>query len=425
LIGDCDKPATVESTYKSPEEQIGWMPNSSSDLLTPNRRRKRKRAKSSSPSCPDTGSQSGGKSSMLLDKSTISAMKTPAADPAADLWQRYANGKKSSDGLLKLPEISSLLFQGSPRALETPVKGGGLRRWVSTGNDWPSSKTKKRCTNGRVSINVWQDQTAVESGGKSKVATMVQKIQESLASQRLEQDQDESPAIPMAVAHSSASPQSVNRVHSATDTPAESPSVQAQNILHRMDPPRALNPPRATEAKQKPYIPPMRMTQSGGVSAEPSGMMGDPLHPSSTRLHLQSKAPLPAFKRPTVTRPPSLPKVPQVVAPPKPPPISVELDDFDDAFDLTADDLDEILSQQPLDQRSLYDIPEYTGPPPETFIASQGSAEPPQKLQQATTFGGEDEFGDDDLDEESFVQAEFSATQAMKRVSQCSHEQAP
>ncbi|SMY20419.1 unnamed protein product [Zymoseptoria tritici ST99CH_1A5] len=416
LIGDCDKPTIIEPVYKSPEEQIGWIPNSSSDLLTPNRRRKRKRAKSSSPSCPDTGSQSGA--TTFLEKSGMSAMKTPAADPAADLWQRYANGKQSGDGLLKLPEISSLLFQGSPRPIETPVKGGGLRRWVSTGNDWPSSKNKKRCTNGRASINVWQDQTAVESGGKSKVATMVQRIQESLASQRLEQEKEQNttPDVPIVEAPSSSSTASGLGVQNADVTAVESPSVQAQQPANRTSlPPRQSTiQPRVQEPRQKPYIPPMRMTQSGGVSAEQSGMMGDPLHPSSTRLHLQSKAPLPAFKRPTITRPPSLPKVPQVVAPPKPLPISVEVDEFDDAFDLTADDLDELLSQQPLHQRSLYEIPEYIGSIP---VASKGDTTAGLDAQRTMIINNEDEFGDDGLDEDSFVQAEFSATQAMKRIS--------
>jgi DNA replication ATP-dependent helicase Dna2 len=110
------------------------------------------------------------------------------------------------------------------------------------------------------------------------------------------------------------------------------------------------------------------------------------------------------------------------VVPPKPAPISADVDEFDEAFDLTADDLDEILSQQPLHQRSLYDIPEYTGPPPRTDISSQAGPAPLQKLQPPIVLNDEDEFGDDDLDEESFVQAEFSATQAMKRVSQRSHE---
>lgn len=141
--------------------------------------------------------------------------------------------------------------------------------------------------------------------------------------------------------------------------------------------------------------------------------MGDPLNPSTTGLYLGSKAPLPAYKRPSITRPPSQPKVQQVTAPPVAPAAVKDFDEFgDDAFDLTADDLDELLSQKPLEQRSLYDIPQHPNPPQQSANSAKQSRAPLETI----TIDDDDEFGGDDIDEDSFAQAEFSATQA-RRVS--------
>jgi DNA replication ATP-dependent helicase Dna2 len=177
LIGNVDDTKKPELREESPEEHIGWIPNSSSTQLTPNR--KRKRARSSSPSCPNTSSQRAEASAFFAGSAE---QRTPEADPAADLWQRYGISKGSGDAL-RLPDLNNLAFGGSPRPLETPVKGSGLRRWASTGNDWPSSKSKKRRSNANMKVDVWQNGTA-GSGGRSKVAAMVEKIQESLATQK-------------------------------------------------------------------------------------------------------------------------------------------------------------------------------------------------------------------------------------------------
>lgn len=318
LIGDCDEVKKVEEAVLSPQEQIGWVPNGSSELLTPNRR-KRKRAKSSSPTGPASSSQPNGGDTQTGQQSLS---KTPAADPSVDLWQRYASSKQSGD-TPKLPEISNLIFHGSPRSLETPVKGGGLRRWASTGNDWPTSKNKRQRTGGSRStaISVWQDQTAVDSGGRSKVATMVQKLQESLATQRLEQARNETP------------------IAKATDLPSSSSPLPETNDSFTK--PQTTSPLQARMPALPQPQPPTQMfrpTLSGGVRYNSSRQVGDPLDPGAAPTYsLQSKAPLPAYKRPSIVRPPSEPKVPQPI---------LEADEFGDGdFDLTVDDLDELCSQ--------------------------------------------------------------------------------
>ncbi|KXT09876.1 hypothetical protein AC579_2993, partial [Pseudocercospora musae] len=411
LIGNVDEVKEEEPVKRSPQEQIGWIPNSSSDLLTPNRR-KRRRAKSSSPTCPGSSSQPNQNSTQ---KDAAWAFKTPAADPAADLWQKYANGRQTGD-TLKLPEISSLIFQASPRPLEAPVKDGKLRRWASTGNDWPTSKNKRRCTNGRASIAIWQDQTAIESGGKSKVATMVQRMQETLASQRLEQTHKETPtAVSGMDAPSSSSPLPAAGAASGPRTANTSPLQTRRPAV----PAQASRPPAIpfdqAQSKQRPQ---MQRTQSGGVRYDPSRAIGDPLNPGAAPTYaLQSKAPLPAYKRPSVTKATSQPRVPQVQVAPMSVATKNGQDEFeDDDFDLTADDLDELCSQVPLHKRSLHDIPPHPSPPPQSqYISADALSKPAEQHTTILIEDDDDEFGGDEIDADSFAQAEVSATQALRK----------
>lgn len=232
---------------------------------------------------------------------------------------------------------------------------------------------------------------------------MVQRIQETLASQKLEQERNASKA-PAAEAPSSSSPLPETGAEKAPTSAAVSPLQTRQANVRsptRVQPRAHELKPRSTQG--------IRRTQSGGYRVDPSKPVGDPLNPSNTGLYLGSKAPLPAYKRPSITRPPSQPRVQQVTAPPVAPVARKDYDEFgDDAFDLTADDLDELLSQKPLEQRSLYDIPQHPNPPQQ----SADSAKQPRAPLETITIDDDDEFGGDDIDEDSFAQAEFSATQA-------------
>lgn len=234
---------------------------------------------------------------------------------------------------------------------------------------------------------MWQDEPAEESGGKSRVATMVQKLQESLALQQLEQAQNETPASKdPAEAPSSSSPL---------------PNIGAETFVkpQHTSPLQAWKPQIQHREVEQATRPQVKRTQSGGMRYEPSRQIGDPLAPGVAPTYvLQSKAPLPAYKRPSI-RPPIQAKVQPVVASPIAKP-----DEFgDDDFDLTADDLDELCTQIPLEQRSLHQIPAHPNPPPQ-----------PQAFITLDDDNDDDEFGGDDIDEDSFAQAEFSATQSMR-----------
>lgn len=408
LIGNVDETRKPEPREESPEEHIGWIPNSSSTQLTPNR--KRKRARSSSPSCPNTSSQRAEASALFAGSTE---KHTPEADPAADLWQRYGISKNGGDSL-KLPGLNHMAFQGSPRPLETPVKGSGLRRWASTGNDWPSSKSKKRRGNTNAKVNIWQNEQAV-SGGRSKVAAMVEKIQESLATQKLAKPVpavfgDEPPS-------SDPLPDTGAKIAMQEEiaSPTESKSNAAPaRLFQRMGPPN----PRQQQG-----------TRLQSVASNPS--ISDRDEPQRTvnningqdvmapaPLHLQSKAPLPSFRRPSIRRTPSedapkaVPVPTEALVQAKLSSPAEDLDEFGDDMDFTADDLDELMSQ-PLQNRSLHDIPEHPNPPPQpqSLPAQQSVIE---DLEDLADDDFDDEFACDDLDENSFIEAELQATQAYR-----------
>ncbi|KAK4547339.1 hypothetical protein LTR36_000995 [Oleoguttula mirabilis] len=429
LIGNFDEDARrPEPKEQSPEEQIGWIPNSSSTLLTP--RRKRKRARSSSPSCPTTSSQRQETSAFFAGNGTQGEKKTPEADPTADLWLRYGAGKDVGDSL-KLPDFSHLMAQASPRPLETPVKSGGLRRWASTGNDWPSSKNKRRRTDARSSISLWQDGQQTESGGKSTVATMVEKIQETLATQRLAQSVSK-PAVTVE-APSSSGTLPEEKTESSGNPPIASPleakqtsapRAGASQVVVQQQPPEPARPAQAAMSRpSRAPIPPYKAIAVNVPSDGPAHaantmaqqQFSDVVQPAP--LHLQSKAPLPAYRRPAMMKTSSASgrlyptKQPSQPAPaPALPVVNEDFDEFGDAFDLSAEDLDELVSQKPLNQRSLYEIPAHPNPPPQqSLLVDENAATRPS---QVVIDVDEDEFGDDDLDEDALVEAEFSATQA-------------
>nr|OQO23072.1 hypothetical protein B0A51_09576 [Rachicladosporium sp. CCFEE 5018] len=413
LIGDDEirKPSVKEA---SPEEQLTWVPNSSSSNLTPNR--KRKRAKSSSPSCPQSSSQRGPG---LAFEGVGAGQETPEADPATDLWQRLYGSRNMAASTLKLPDLGPLAFQASPRPLETPIKSSGLRRWASTGNDWPNSKGKKRRTNEVSKLSLLQE-NGVGSGGRSKVAAWVEKIQGDLAQQKLSEPRP----VDETVQHSSTSPLPVtgNR-HADFRSCDASPTEAQQSVvpLQAQDVPITTN--IAIEASMPPPEVPQRTAQVPARPVQGSESRSNPSAAgqygaeaiNAAPLHLRSKAPLPAFKRPSITRPPVVVPPPAVIVPRSMP--AVTEDDFGDDMDLTNEDFEELMSQAPKHQSSA-PITQAIAPcavahPVIPAEDEYGAIDDDVAAAAAAAFedDDDDEFGGDDLDEESFMAAESQATQ--------------
>lgn len=428
LIGSFDESTKkVQQPQESPEEHIGWIPNSSSTLLTPNR--KRKRARSSSPSCPTTASQRHHPSGSAAQ----AEKRTPEADPAAALWNQYASNKdQDGHGESRPPDFGHLVFEGSPKALETPAKGAGFRRWASTGNDWPTSRTKKRRTNTRTGINLWQDAEIVESAGRSKVSAMVDRIQESLATQRLASSETK-PAVRISAPSSSSPLPEVGALDPPLRPAAASPlQSRQQSKPQRLDVPQATRAPALTTSGDRDG----RDNAEGANGDRALDLPGDSFRP--TRLHLQSKAPLPAYKRPSITRSASNDGRISQLAPPPAAPAALppkgdilDADEFGEDFDLSAEDLDELMDgQPPLHQRPLNQIPPHPDPPParafdpaqrhEATASGKGQAHQPIVVNDFDD-GDDDEFACDDIDEASLAQAEFSATQAFRASHPQSH----
>ena len=426
LIGNFDETLKKpEAPEQSPEEHIGWIPNSSSTLLTPNR--KRKRARSSSPSCPNTSSQRQEASIFFSGKVAEADKTTPEADPATDLWRQNGAGKPV-DGDAKVSAFNHLMFQVSPRALETPGKNVGLRRWASTGNDWPSSKSKRRRTNGRPSINLWQDEQAGDSCGKSKVAAMVDRLQESLASQKLVNPRQQ-PDVRVEGPSSSSPLPETGAAGSFSGVPAASPlQSKHQNAVR----PDNLEPRKDISKSMSNPIPPQVATSDGHYGSDSRGNDTKPSLPVesviSAPLHLQSKAPLPAYKRPSINRTQSNNAQARQAAPAPAPVrlmVSEDFDEFGDDLDLSAEDLEELMTQPlPLHRRPLHQIPAHPDPPPQQQMdmdlqqaqprANMSAARAPQPTRVEEFDDNEDEFGCDDIDEDSFAQAEINATQAFR-----------
>lgn len=428
LIGNFEEETTApEPAEVSPEEHIGWIPNSSSNLLTPNR--KRKRARSSSPSCPNTSSQRQEASVFFAGSVAQAETNTPEADPAADLWQRYGAARQA-DGAPNLPDLGAIAFQGSPRALETPAKTGVFRRWASTGNDWPSSKNKRRRVNGKSSISLWQGGQGTESGIKSKMAAMVDKLQESLASQNLANPPAKATVRIEGPSSSSPLPET-GAADSFNTTAAESPlqSKQGPAVANTTLPAMDMGC-LATDAPKAPA----KSSQSERHNTVNAGSHLPVESVISAPLHLQSKAPLPAYKRPSITRTPSADQ--QQHAEPPAPAVSTVTSDFDefgDELDLTAEDLDEIMTQPPpLHQRPLHQIPAHPDPPPARPLsfeelhpqanAQDRARQACQPIQIDDFDDDDDEFGCADIDDAALVQVEMNATQAFRASLQTSHQ---
>lgn len=179
LIGNAEdalrRPTPQE---ESPVEEIGWIANSSHPDLTP--RQRRRRPQSSSP----VNSSQNDDSDLPDSKLPQSAFKTPRADPAAELWTRYATARNPDETPIekRIPSLAHLMNDSSPRSAPRTPGGsvGGLRRWASCGLEFPSSRVKRRRVNGIFRDNsIPQDPSVAKP--LSRVGMLVEKVQESLA----------------------------------------------------------------------------------------------------------------------------------------------------------------------------------------------------------------------------------------------------
>lgn len=177
----------------TPMERVLWENSPVNVDLTSSisKRRKRKRAHSSSP----TSSSQNEVSSHFPDAQTSKdvpnlpvTLKTPKADPADALWSRFASDRRSPStaGGSLFPQ---LMQSSSPQTPGPPAqKDSGLRRAFSC-IEWPTSAAKRR----KMHHNGYQRETAAvfadghhpaERSKMSRVSMLIEKMQHGLSNPR-------------------------------------------------------------------------------------------------------------------------------------------------------------------------------------------------------------------------------------------------
>lgn len=367
LIGNAEdalrRPTPQE---ESPVEEIGWIANSSHPDLTP--RQRTRRPQSSSP----VNSSQNDASDLPDPNLPQSAFKTPRADPAAELWTRYATARNPDETPLekRIPSFAHLMNDSSPRSAPRTPGGsvGGLRRWASCGLEWPSSRVKRRRVNGIFRDKQPQDQTTTKP--LSRVGMLVEKVQESLATKD----------IP-----SSSSP---------LPDKGDFPSVHMALSDHQRS-----NPPSARSSQQH-------------------GQQNEDAEFDDTEITLDD---IPEVQYTNVTQDHSMTNTTLMNT------IDEEEDEFgDDEFgdELDVEDMENVVSRfesRPGTSNGQFASQQSTKKTAPPRPPPQPSAPLPQQQIQTFDLTGfsdddddDDEYGGSDLDEEQFAQFEMNATQALE-----------
>ncbi|KAL8854566.1 MAG: hypothetical protein Q9221_000601 [Calogaya cf. arnoldii] len=150
----------------------------------------KKRARSSSPTSSSQNETSNHfqNNKQSFDLQTLEkTLKTPQANPAADLWTRYSlktdNAHNGSPGR-NATVLADLLKSSSPQTPGSHLKSGKLRRSISCANEWPTSAAKRRRLNHTNSqIQALDNCPAVEQRGNARMSRanlLVEQIQNGL-----------------------------------------------------------------------------------------------------------------------------------------------------------------------------------------------------------------------------------------------------
>ncbi|RMZ80284.1 hypothetical protein DV738_g2822, partial [Chaetothyriales sp. CBS 135597] len=203
----------------------------------------RKRARSSSPPASQADKTSDRKDSMDMNNMTRS-LRTPNTDPAQELWNRYLATSAAGHGDAPLPSFSHLP-PSSPQTPTTASKDSALRRTVSCGVEWPTSKPKRRRVEAEDSYSRTKDIFAAsrrqilapELPKTSRVSLLVERIQESL-NRRACVNYGPSSSSPLPGRHA--------QPFSSQASPAPSPLKERRVQFDVLDQAPAANPPSAS-----------------------------------------------------------------------------------------------------------------------------------------------------------------------------------
>jgi DNA replication ATP-dependent helicase Dna2 len=416
LIGNPDD-SRVAAQNITPEENVLWRhaqtPSSSHPAITP--ANKRKRARSSSPVSSSQNEQSNffAENRESFDVQGLQAsLRTPQADPAADLWNRYAINASVNDGETanKSVAFAHLIKDASPRSSETAGSVSGLRRWASCGVEWPASTTKRR----RVSRSKHDQETKADGEDTSdndmpkisKVGLLLERMKETLqqTQEQVSHGPSSSSPLPERAVYEAESPterlapvaEDTNEDREEDDLGVEPEDVQA--------PPKSSK--RRSQGSSDEYGDDdldmdmidviectMTQAQNAGTAVDAQLPHNDSARGSSKNFQ---KALDPSSGPNGILRPQNFD----------------EFGDEDD--DVFAADLEEIASK--FDNQAGQIFPKESLQHPTVSNGNEGGPTRgaiPAKVEK-TTIIIEDEFGDDDFDDEELAAVEIAATQAFQ-----------
>ncbi|RWA07722.1 hypothetical protein EKO27_g7386 [Xylaria grammica] len=182
LIGDSD--AKGEDEESSPQEKIEWDTKQKPIYAVSPMPRKRgsKRARSSSPVSSPAAAASKTMTPAVNVKKLSAALKSPRADPAIELWDRFSlSGSTVTTPLgATNPALAQIMVSSSPQPPKFAGVGagrgeGGLRRAISCGVNWPK---RRRVERAETALSM--DVTAEESPRNNSKTSMVNALLESV-----------------------------------------------------------------------------------------------------------------------------------------------------------------------------------------------------------------------------------------------------
>lgn len=257
LIGNAEESSKRRKLNAiTPEEHVSWQhsvsPGAVQPLVTP--ARKRKRARSSSP--PSSQRET---SNFFPPNGEAQApsqrLRTPHADPAADLWSRYTSngGGLGAAAGAKEALFAHLIRDASPRSTADGGSIGGLRRWSSCGVEWPTSASgkKRRKLSKIIEEQSHTDQPdKKEDGGtkRSRVDRLLQRMKETLAKEREEVPRGPSSSSPLPAVGATDATSPLERLTTVMEHHEETPS-RTDAISRAPQPPTAQEKLRASSSE--------------------------------------------------------------------------------------------------------------------------------------------------------------------------------
>jgi DNA replication ATP-dependent helicase Dna2 len=433
LIGNPEERPVFPPKETPVKEDVLWMhnltPSSSRPNITP--ARKRKRARSSSPASSQPEPVNFSKEPFDV-QGLQQSLRTPQADPAADLWSRYASANDGTDSNNKSTTFAHLLRDSSPGSSATKGSISGLRRWASCGVEWPVSATKNK----RRRIMPREDEPNEDYPGqqehisprKSKVGLLLERMKESLSKpseripdgpssssplpERSAMEETESPLHRLAPVQEEESPvsqhfgsvrQGSGRIQKSQASSSEYgdddidfemlEAIESTAVVtHSQSKPPVQILPTIIEERHAPRLIPHSMPQPRNQPQLPP--RNQPQAPSRNQPQALTRNQPQAPLRQSTN-----------IAPVKPQVVDDEFGDDDD--DLFAEDLELIASVY--ESQATKSLPQQVvqrAPAPGKMTGLVGN--------QAVEILSDDEFGDDDIDDGLFAAAEVAATQAFK-----------